>query len=96
MLLKEERDLLEVLTHALCQRAESDAREEVDAESRVFRVVAWEHIGVCILHCRLCETSDQGLQAEDLEHLLEQNLHKDAGRRSSVVFVHVNDFEASP
>lgn len=96
MLLQQQRNSLEVISHAFCESAETNAGEEVDAKSSVFWIVLREHVTVRLLHRWFGETADQGLHAQILEHLLQENFDEDTGRRCGVILVHIHYLKTGP
>lgn len=93
---KEFRRVLQVCPHLLCQLAETDRGEVVDGETRVLRVVHWEHARKGRSQVGNLEPLDHSVHTHLLHHLLHDYLDEDSGRGRCLLFVHVDDVEYRP
>jgi hypothetical protein len=85
-----------MLAHAFRQLAHADAREVVDGEARVARIVRREDAGETLLQLRRIQLRAQLRHAQRLSQVLEEYLDEDAAAGRRVLFVQAHDREHMP
>ena len=77
---------LQMLTHFLRDSTQTNAREVVDRETSVLRVVHREHSATGHLDLGVLEPLRDGFETHALRHFIEQDLDEDTGTRGRILF----------